>query len=177
MNPAPKDSGARPFGTARFLAVFAVMVAAFYAAVVWAPLDRLFFGYLAANARLVNAALRGLGEDTHVRGGEILSPRFSLAVRRGCDGLEPAWLFCSAVVAFPAPIGRKLRVLPVGVATILGANLLRILSLYYIGSRFPAAFALAHLQLWPAAFILLVVGLWLAWVLPLQRIRAAGASF
>jgi len=161
----------------RFLGLFALLVAGFYAAVAWAPLDRIFYEYLAANARLVNAILRSLGEETQVRGAEILSPRFSLAVRRGCDGLEPSWLFCSAVLAFPAPLRRKLRVLPLGVAVILAANALRIASLYYIGVRFPAWFPAAHRQLWPATFILLVVGLWLASVPSLQRIRTPEASW
>jgi len=160
---------------ARFLATFTLMVAGFYAAVVWAPVNRVSYGYLAANAWLVNATLRALGEDTHIRGTEILSPRFSLAVRRGCDGLEPSWLFLSAVVAFPVPLRRKVGALILGVAAILGANLLRILSLYFIGARFPAWFPVAHLQLWPAVFILMVIGLWLAWVLTLQRTGKARA--
>lgn len=160
----------------RFLTIFAVMVAGFYAAVTWAPLDRACYGYLAANARVVNAVLRILGEDTHVRGTEISSHRFSIAVRRGCDGLEPSWLFFAAVAAFPAPIRRKLGVIPLGVAAILAANLLRILSLYFIGARFPAWFTVAHLQLWPVAFILLVMGLWLAWVRALPQLGSAGSS-
>ncbi len=164
MRPFAAISGQRPRGAARFLFIFAILVGVFYATVIWPPFDRLFYLYLEANARIANALLRTLAQDTHVRGLTVLSPGYAISIRRGCDGLEPAWIFCSGVLAFPAPARSKAVVLPVGVAVILCTNLVRILSLYFIGARMPAFFPVAHLELWPAAFMVLVIAIWVHWI-------------
>jgi exosortase H (IPTLxxWG-CTERM-specific) len=155
----------------RFLITFGVLAGAFYAVALWPPFERVFYLYLEANARIVNALLRALAQDTHVHGLTVLSREYAITVKRGCDGLEPAWIFCSAVLAFPARARRKAAVLPAGVALILAANVARILSLYFIGARMPAFFAAAHLELWPAAFMVLVIAIWLRWVLALGQTR------
>lgn len=157
-NPGPRRA------SVRFLVMFAILASAFYVAALFPPFERFFYVYLEANARIVSALLQLLAQDTHVRGLTVLSPGYSISIRRGCDGLEPAWIFCSAVFAFPARASKKAAVLFVGVAVILGANLIRILSLYFIGARMPAFFPIAHLELWPAAFMVLVIAIWLRWV-------------
>jgi len=174
MIPAAAQSEGSPRGAAvRFLVVFAVLAGSFYAVALWPPFEKGFYLYLEANARIVNVLLRMLAQDTHVHGLTVLSPEFAISVRRGCDGLEPAWIFSSAVIAFPARARRKAAVLPVGVALILAANLARVVSLYFIGARMPAFFPIAHLELWPAAFMVLVITIWLAWVRGLRQGEAS----
>jgi exosortase H (IPTLxxWG-CTERM-specific) len=148
----------------KFLGTFAVLAGIFYVVALWSPFERMFYAYLAANARIVNALLRLFAQDTHVSGLTVLSPHFAISIRRGCDGLEPAWIFCSAVLAFPARARSKLAVLPLGVGLILVMNVARILSLYFIGLKMPAFFPVAHLELWPAAFMVVVIAIWLRWV-------------
>jgi exosortase/archaeosortase family protein len=162
---AAVEGGLQPRREAgRFLVTFAILAGMFYAAALWPPFDRVFYVYLEANARIVNALLRLMAQGTQVHGLTVLSPEFGISIRRGCDGLEPAWIFCSAVLAFPAPALRKAAILPLGVGLILAANLVRILSLYFIGARMPGFFPVAHLEIWPAAFMVLVIALWLWWV-------------
>ena len=161
------------WAAARFLANFAVLVAAFYVVSVWPPFERLFYLYLEANARIVNALLRIMAQDTQIHGLTVVSSEYGISIRRGCDGLEPAWIFCAAVLAFPAPAPRKAAILPLGVGLILAANLVRILSLYFIGARLPAFLPVAHLEIWPAAFMVLVIALWLRWV---RTPKQSGAS-
>jgi exosortase/archaeosortase family protein len=162
------ENGSR-LASVRFLVTFAFLAGSFYVAALWPPLDRAFYLYLEANARIVNSLLRLLSQDTHVRGLTVLSPDYAISIRRGCDGLEPAWIFCSAVLAFPARARRKAAIIPVGVAVILLANLVRVLSLYFIGARMPAFFPVAHLELWPAAFMVLVIAIWLRWAISTGR--------
>lgn len=148
---------------ARFLVTFAVLACTFYAIALWPPFDRLFYLYLEANAQAANFLLRMFLQDTHVQGLTILTHGYAISIRRGCDGLEPAWIFCSAVLAFPAPSRGKAAILLRGVTLILSANVARIVSLFFIGSRTPAFFPIAHLDLWPAAFMILVIAIWLRW--------------
>ena len=148
----------------RFLLRFGALLGAFYVVMNFPVVDRAFYQYLCVNARVSNALLHALGQDTAVADVTIHSARYSVSIRRGCDAIEPAWFFCAAVLAFPAPWRRKLTGLAAGTAFILLLNLARIVSLYFIGMEAPAYFATAHLELWPAAFILTALLLWIGWI-------------
>ena len=51
----------------------------------------------------------------------------------------------------------------VGIVVLQSLNVVRIVTLYWIGSRFPAIFPSAHLKVWPALFILVAIGLFVGW--------------
>jgi exosortase H (IPTLxxWG-CTERM-specific) len=150
--------------TLRFLAIFGVLLGSFYAGVLLPWCDRAFYRYLQANAWLANGMLQVLGQETRLDGVTIRSVHFAMSVRRGCDGLEPAWFFCAAVLAFPCPWNRKTGGLLLGAAALLALNLVRIVSLYFIGCRLPGFYAAAHLEVWPAVFVLVAVALWIVWI-------------
>jgi exosortase H (IPTLxxWG-CTERM-specific) len=147
-----------------FFGRFALLLAAFQGVVLLPWADRAYYGCLCANARVAGAVLRGFGEDVHVFGVIIRTAGYAVAIRRGCDAIEPAWFFCAAVLAFPLPWRRKWPGLLAGTAVLFAVNLLRIVSLYFIGRRIPPLFPSAHLEWWPAAFILAAIALWLAWI-------------
>jgi exosortase/archaeosortase family protein len=155
----------------RFVALFALLLGAYYALALVPAFDRALYWYLAGNAWASNALLRLAGQATRLSGVTIRSDHFAISVRRGCDAIEPAWFFCAAVLAFPGPRKRG-RIMLVGVAVILTLNLARIVSLFLIGVSCPGLFPAAHLEIWPAVFILTVVALWLYWiVLPVPPAR------
>jgi len=52
-------------------------------------------------------------------------------------------------------------------------NLVRTVSLYYIGAHIPVFFDTAHFVVWQAAMILAVVILWLVWVGRIVNVRSA----
>ena len=87
-----------------------------------------------------------------------------MTIRRGCDALEPSWLFSAAVLAFPATWRRRLFGILVGVSLILTLNLVRIVSLYFFGVHTPAFFEIIHLEVWPVLFIIAALCTWLTWV-------------
>lgn len=124
----------------------------------------LFPAYLEGNAKVSNAILHWFGQASVVTGSTIRSPQFSITIKRGCDALEPSWLFCAAVVAFPAPWHRRLPGMAVGVVAILALNFVRIVSLYFLGIHLPAFFETMHLEVWPVLFILAALLLWLGWL-------------
>jgi exosortase H (IPTLxxWG-CTERM-specific) len=153
----------------QFLSVFAALLGAFYALILLPAFDRAFYDCLCLNATIANAILRGFGEITTVSEVTIRSANYAVSIRRGCDAIEPAWFFCAAVLAFPGRWQKKPIGLAVGVAIILMLNLARIVSLYFIGLRWPRFFAMAHLELWPGLFILVTLALWFAWLRWAQR--------
>ena len=108
--------------------------------------------YLAGYARLAGSALSLLDPGVAVTGTRI-DGRFSLQIVRNCDAIEVNILFACAVLAFPAPLGRKMLVLGGGLALLVLANVLRICLLYFIGAWFPSWFRVAHEELLPLVLV------------------------
>jgi exosortase H (IPTLxxWG-CTERM-specific) len=148
----------------RFTALFVLFASAFYLlSALPAYGGWVLSPYLALNAKISSVLLRCLGEAASSEGSHLLSPRFALEIRAGCDAIEPAALFVAAVLAFPAPLRRKLKGIAAGAPALLIINFARILSLYYIGIYQPALFDVAHASVWQPLFVLLVGIFWLLW--------------
>jgi len=134
---------------------------------------------LAWNAEATGVVLRLCGEEAVVHDRSVIGGRYALEVAHGCDAVQPTALFLSAVVATPVLWRRRLAGLAVGVAVLITANLIRIISLYYVGVYIPHHFELVHVEVWGAAFILLSIVLWLAWAfwaISSRKFSAAGDS-
>jgi exosortase H (IPTLxxWG-CTERM-specific) len=155
-------AGKRP--VLRFVVGFTALMGLYYVLVLTPFCDRLLYSYLQANAWASGAILNALGQDCRVLDVTIRSAHFAIALQRGCDAVEPAWFFCAAVVAFPGESRRKIPGMLVGISLLFALNLVRIVSLFFIGWRFPAFFGVAHLELWPAFFILSALVSWISWV-------------
>ena len=164
----PKDSwlaGKRP--VLRFVLVFVVLVGAFQLVFYfWISPSSFFENYLALNARASAWILATFGEATRSLGTSLFSPKFSLEIRRGCDGLQASSYFASAVIASPlrVPFGRRMIAVAFGTALLLVINLVRIVTLYYVGVFYPSHFNMMHVDVWQALFILMPLAFWLIWV-------------
>jgi len=148
----------------RFGLKFSALMAVFYLVALTPFCDRLLFSYLKANAWLANGILHGFGQATWLEETTIRSTRFAITIRRGCDAIEPSWLFCAALISFPASAGWKILGMLAGTLFLQALNLVRITSLYYLGMQYPALFKVAHLEIWPVVFILAAICLWIGWV-------------
>ena len=147
-----------------FVLKFGILLALFYGLSATPWFDRMLYSYLEANAWLSNTILNSFGQHTHVSEVTIKSPQFAIVLRRGCDAVEPTWLFCAAVLSFRARLMRKLRGLLVGIVALQVLNLVRIVSLYWIGLHLPDIFDSAHMELWPTAFIIVAIVLFICWM-------------
>jgi len=149
----------------RFGLTFSAVTLLYYVVALLPWVDReLFPAYLRANAYISSAILNFLGQSCHVVDTTIRSPQFAITIKRGCDALEPSWLFCAAVLAYPATWSRRLLGMSIGVTVILALNLVRIVSLYFLGIHLPRFFETMHLEIWPVIFILVALLLWIRWI-------------
>lgn len=149
---------------AAFLLKFVVLLVLFFAATAPKAMNDAFVEpFTAAVANVGGHAARLFGEDTTMIGTAIVSPRFAVNVRTGCNGLETIYIFFAGVLAFPAPWGRKLVGLAGGFLAIQLLNVVRIVSLFYIGVYFPKHFEDSHIVIWQAVVILFGVALFLVW--------------
>jgi len=94
---------------------------------------------------------------------------FAVSIESGCNGIEACIVLVAAVLAFPAPWRSKLVGLGAGILAVQGLNIVRVISLFYIGQWNMQAFEWAHLYVWQALIMLDVLIVWLVWVRTLPR--------
>ena len=147
-----------------FLARFCALLLLLYVAVALRPVnDAAVIPFTSLIARTSGAILKAFGEPVTVEGTELRSPAFGVRIENGCNGLETVLLFASAVLAFPAPWKRRLAGLALGFAAIELVNLVRVLTLFWIGAHRPALFSASHTVLWQSLIVLFGVLLFLLW--------------
>jgi archaeosortase B (VPXXXP-CTERM-specific) len=107
--------------------------------------------------------LRVLGQNAVVAGNTVTTSAFSITVVTACTGLFTTVLFLVAVLAFPTGWRARLLGVAIGIGGIFVLNLLRLVSLYFVGAWFPSVVDLVHQGIWQALFIVCSVTLWLLW--------------
>jgi len=165
----------------KFLGVFALLMVIYWGATTTAPVkDHFFPWYLETNAVASADILHLFGYADMTRNGtSLVSPRGSITVARGCDAVEPAALFISAVLASPVILRSRLIAVAVGTAFIMLLNLFRIITLFLCAVHWPAAFDIMHLDIWQTAFIIFALalwGVWAAWATRKKRLKPANVS-
>ena len=96
---------------------------------------------------------------------------FGVRIERGCNGVEAVIILFAAIFAFPAPIKNKLIGFTIGFFAIQLLNLVRIVSLFYLGQWNQVAFEWFHLYLWQALIILDALVVWLVWLRTLPQAK------
>jgi len=102
---------------------------------------------------------------------------FAVSIESGCNGVEATIVLLAAILAFPAPWKHRLMGLVAGVVAVQGLNVIRVISLFYLGQWNLDVFEWAHLYVWQALIMLDVLIVWLVWVrtLPDARPKVAAA--
>ena len=162
MSDVPVSARRRSVG---FLLRFVALLLVFYLIVASHPVnDAVIVPFTAAIATVSGKLLNALGEKAEVIGTEIRSPSsFGVNIENGCNGVETALLFGSAVLAFPASWKRRLIGLLLGFAAIQVLNLVRVITLFWIGIHRPALFNSSHTVIWQSVVVLFGVLLFLLW--------------
>ena len=99
---------------------------------------------------------------------------FSVQVASDCNGMEATLIFLSGVLAFPAGLPWKVAGVWAGFLVIQALNVVRIITLFYVGQWDKAIFDWTHKYLWPAIIILAALMVFLAWIRlgPGARVKA-----
>lgn len=161
--------GSRLLRRERFIVLFALCLLASFALLL-APFMRP--GVLAFSQGLVSASaalIRVCGGHVIVEGTVLRAPSsgFAIEMKDGCNGANVLILLWSAVIAFPATLLQKAKGLFWGALTIQSVNLLRFISLFYLGQYSLSLFDFAHEYLWESLIMLdglLFFGLWVHFV-------------
>lgn len=105
-----------------------------------------------------------------------LETGFAVSIEPGCNGVEALIILFAAIFAFPAPLKHKLIGFAIGFCAIQGLNLVRIISLFYMGQWNMTWFNWFHLYLWQALIILDALVVWLIWLRLLPPRAGSGPS-
>jgi len=147
-----------------FLLKFLGLLTLFFALVAPKPLNEaLVTPFTERVAAVSGAVCRLLGAPVETNGTQITSPRFSVEIKNGCNGLETILIFAAGILAFPAPWRLRLYGLLFGLAAIQAINTVRIVSLYFIGVHLPKLFDSSHNVIWQAVVLLFGIALFVLW--------------
>jgi len=127
-----------------------------------------FTGLLAT----ISAFLIQLFDDDVISHGIVIQSQsngFAVAIAPGCDGIEAVIILISAILAFPSPWKHKLIGIGIGFFAIQTLNLVRIISLFYMGQWDRNWFDWFHLYLWQALIVIDALAVWLVWLRYLPR--------
>ena len=109
-------------------------------------------------------------DDTVIARGRILrdaTTGFAVSIEAGCNGVEAAMVLIAGVVAFPASMRHKIISIVAGFFFVKALDIVRIISLFYLGQWNYTAFEWFHLYLWPVLIMLdalVVFAIYLQWL-------------
>src|SRR6266478_3954815 len=156
----------------RFFVGFLVLQAALFGAELTPWAQAYFVVPWTNQLASISAGLVTLADPTVMSVGKVLRSTqngFAVSIEAGCNGVEATIVLLAAVLAFPASWKDKLIGLLAGVVAVQGLNIVRVISLFYLGQWDVQVFEWAHLYVWQALIMLDVLIVWLVWVRTLPR--------
>jgi exosortase H (IPTLxxWG-CTERM-specific) len=94
---------------------------------------------------------------------------FAVSIQPGCNGVEAMIVLIAAMFAFPSSIKEKLLGISIGFFAIQLLNIIRIISLFYIGQWNETLFNWAHSYIWQALIMLDVLIVYIIWLRTLDK--------
>ena len=146
-----------------FMLRFAVLSLVFALVPLIPGWDGLESRYLSVQAVLVNGLLHLLGQPTQLEGTTVFSPAFRMTIAPNCSALGIILFFSATVLAYPARAKRKIVGIMAGFMAIYALNIVRIVTIYFTGARWPERLHGVHEELWPSLLImgtLFISGVW-----------------
>jgi exosortase H (IPTLxxWG-CTERM-specific) len=93
-----------------------------------------------------------------------LTNGFGVSIEKGCNGIEATIVLVAAMLAFPSPWKHKIIGILSGFVAVQALNVVRVISLFYLGQWNMTAFEWAHLYVWQALIMLDVLIVFLIWI-------------
>ena len=155
---------------AKFLLIFCSVLAVLFAIEMLNPVQEAVIHPFTAVLADVSTAVILPFDDTVIAQGRILrdaTTGFAVSIEAGCNGVEAAIVLVAGIVAFPASIQHKVIAILAGFLFVQALNIVRIISLFYLGQWNYTVFEWFHLYLWPVLImldVLVVFAIYLQWL-------------
>ena len=156
----------------RFTVLFCVFLAVLFGLELLRPVDEhVIVPFTTVLAKICTTLISAFDSDAVSIGKVIRSTTngFAVSIERGCNGVEAVIILFAAIFAFPAPWKHRFVGFAIGFVAIQALNLVRIISLFYLGQWSQVWFEWFHLYLWQALIVLDALVFWLIWLRWLPR--------
>ena len=157
----------------RFFSLFILIQMSLFTLSLWHPVQQIFILPWTQWIAQLSVTLMRLFDSSVLVDGVVIyaaDQSFAVAIRAGCNGIEAGIILAAAIFAFPRTnLWLKLIGFVIGFLTIQGLNLLRIISLYYLGQWDVTLFEWAHLYVWEVLIMLDVLIVFLLWLRYLKQ--------
>ena len=155
---------------ARFLFLFCGVLAALFAVEMLKPVQEAVIQPFTGLLATISTAVIMPFDDTVIAQGRVLrdaTTGFAVSIEAGCNGVEAAIVLIAGIVASPASPKNKAIAILAGFLFVQALNIVRIISLFYLGQWNYTVFEWFHLYFWPVLImldVLIVFAIYLQWL-------------
>jgi exosortase H (IPTLxxWG-CTERM-specific) len=174
LTPSPAPQGPQ-MRMGRFVLLFGVSLAVLFGLLLAPPTEPAVIRFTRGLVTVSAALIRFFGGHAVAIGDLLENPvnHFAIQMAYGCNGAHVTILLWAAVLAFPASWMQKAKGLAAGTAAIHAVNLIRFISLFYVGQYNRAWFDFAHLYLWESLMMLDTLVIFWTWA---YFVRKSGST-
>lgn len=158
----------------RFLVLFVTLVVGLFVLELLEPVRQAVILPFTSLLADVSAAIMQRFDADVMATEQIIRSRatgFAVEILPGCNAVEALIILFAAIFAFPASLPHKLMGFVAGFFAVQLLNLVRIISLFYLGQWNMTAFEWFHKYLWQAFIMLDALIFWLLWLRYVDRRR------
>jgi exosortase H (IPTLxxWG-CTERM-specific) len=155
---------------ARFLLTFGGVLIGLFTLEMLKPVQETIIQPFTGLLAMLSTAIILPFDDSVIAQGRVLrdaATGFAVSIEAGCNGVEAAIVLIAGIMAFPARTTHKLVAISAGFIFVQALNIVRIISLFYLGQWNYSVFEWFHLYLWPVLImldVLVVFALYLRWL-------------
>lgn len=161
----------------RFLLIFTAVLTMLFSVEMLTSVQQHIIQPFTASLADMSAWLMARFDANVLAYGNIIQHRqtlFAVSIEPGCNGVEAIIMLIAALVAFPAPWLARIKGILAGFLVIQCLNILRIISLFYLGQWHTELFEWAHLYIWPVMIMVDVLIVFLIWISRLPDAQPVG---
>ena len=156
----------------RFVVVFSVVLLALFTIEMQTVVQEAVIVPFTSVLADISAFLVSPFDDNVLAQGKVLRFKdtgFAVSIEAGCNGVEATIVLIAAVVAYPASWKARFAAIGLGFLAIQSLNIVRIISLFYLGDWDLDIFSWVHLYLWPSLIMLDVLVVFIVYLRYLSR--------
>lgn len=148
------------------MALFILVILVLFTAELLTPVERHFVMPVTHGIAVISGAIVKIFTPATLVYGKVIQSAdgFGVSIERGCNGIEAILLLTAGIVSFPASWRQKGVGLLAGAAAIQSLNVLRVVSLFYLGGWSRHAFEFFHAYIWQALIVLDALVVFLVWL-------------
>lgn len=150
-----------------FLFIFFLLLVSLFVIELTTPAQKHFVQPFTVLLATISISLIHLFDDNVMSYGVVIYNtvnQFAVSIEAGCNGIEASIILFSAITAFPRSWKSRLLGVVIGLVSLHAVNIVRIISLFYLGQWNMTVFEWAHLYLWQALIMLDVFVVFLLWL-------------